>query len=177
MKDLNDEYLLSRLKDGDTYALGVLYKRYASHVYCFAKNIFSNEDKAADITQSIFLKLWTKKSSIPNVNNLKAYLFKMTRNAIFDSLDRKRESQLEDSHTKTIMSNLQTEIESREVLTIVRLKIMSMPVQRKKIFLMSRFRGLSHKEIASTLNLSEKSVEYHITKANEELKPILNLWK
>ena len=45
-----------------------------------------------------------------------------------------------------------------------------MPEQTRKVFLFSRRENLSNREIAQTMQLSVKSVEFHITKALRELK-------
>ena len=45
-----------------------------------------------------------------------------------------------------------------------------LPERTREIFIMSRIQNLPHKEIAEKLNISYKSVEFHITKALRELR-------
>jgi RNA polymerase sigma-70 factor (ECF subfamily) len=51
--------------------------------------------------------------------------------------------------------------------------IYQLPDKTQTVFKMSRFEEKSHKEIAVTLDLSEKSVEYHITQALKFLRVYL----
>jgi RNA polymerase sigma-70 factor (ECF subfamily) len=53
---------------------------------------------------------------------------------------------------------------------IVNKAIGELPPQTREIFIKSRYREKSHKEIAEELNLSTKAVEYHITKALKTLR-------
>jgi RNA polymerase sigma-70 factor (ECF subfamily) len=48
--------------------------------------------------------------------------------------------------------------------------IETLPDRRREIYLLSRKEGLSHKEIAVKLDISEKTVEYHITQSLSEIK-------
>lgn len=50
-----------------------------------------------------------------------------------------------------------------------------MPAMRRKIFKMSRFNGMSYKEIAAELSLSVKTVENHISRAIKQLQEILSV--
>jgi RNA polymerase sigma-70 factor (ECF subfamily) len=64
-----------------------------------------------------------------------------------------------------------------DVEHIIMTTIESLPEQCRKVIMMSRFNGLSHREIAMKLGISIKGVEFHITRAlkslREELKDYL----
>jgi RNA polymerase sigma factor (sigma-70 family) len=50
-----------------------------------------------------------------------------------------------------------------------------MPAMRRKIFELSRFGGMSYKEIAVELSLSVKTVEHHISRALKQLQHIISI--
>ena len=59
---------------------------------------------------------------------------------------------------------------SEEIEQIIENTINNLPKRTGQIFRMSRFEHLSHREIAKKLDLTTKSVEYHITKTLNELR-------
>ena len=60
-----------------------------------------------------------------------------------------------------------------EMLLVVRLTLEKMPERRRLIFELSRFKGLSYKEIAEKLNVSIRTVEHQVYLALIELKKVL----
>lgn len=65
---------------------------------------------------------------------------------------------------------------AQEKELIIRLAVCQMPEQRRRIFEMSRYMGLDNQTIATTLNLSKKTVENHLTLALKTLRSILAVW-
>lgn len=124
--------------------------------------------------QDVFFKLWRQQDRLDESQNIKAYIFKIAVNLIYDQL-RKRKldklvsepdsmgaSDLDDTTWNTLRFNeLQTQIDTL---------IAQLPEQRKLIFTMSRIEGLSHDEIAQKLGLSVRTVENQIYRALAFLK-------
>ena len=63
-------------------------------------------------------------------------------------------------------------MDDAELLDLVNVAVSNMPEKRKQIFTLSRARGMKNAEIAELLGVSEKTVEYHIGKALEELRKL-----
>ena len=61
----------------------------------------------------------------------------------------------------------------KEMLMIIQLTLEKMPKRRRLIFELSRFRGLSHKEIADKLDVSIRTIEHQVYLALIELKKVL----
>jgi len=59
-----------------------------------------------------------------------------------------------------------------KLLNLVNLAVCKMTEKRKRIFLLSRVKGLKNQEIAEQLGVSIKTVEYHIARALEELRKL-----
>lgn len=62
---------------------------------------------------------------------------------------------------------------SQEIKSIVMKTLNQLPEQTKKVFIMNRFENKSGKEIAQTLGISVKGVDYHMNKALKELRAAL----
>ncbi|MDE7407164.1 MAG: RNA polymerase sigma-70 factor [Muribaculaceae bacterium] len=177
--ELTDEQLLDRMRAGDTGALGVLYMRYSARVREFALRFSGDEKEAEDITHNVFCHLWERRDALKGVDSLKAYLFKMTRNDIF-SLFRHRKVEREyqtgcDADVHRLECDEFSRITTAELLEMVNLAIERMPELRRRIFMMSRYDNMTYAEIATTLDISAKTVQYHIGQALAELRKLINV--
>ena len=65
--------------------MDILYLRYASKVRDFAFRLLKDRTDAEDVTHDIFLKIWEQRRGLGAVLSFRGYLFRMTRNAIFNA--------------------------------------------------------------------------------------------
>lgn len=72
--------------------------------------------------------------------------------------------------------SIEDEIDYAELEKLLNKEIDTLPEQRRKVFLMSRQKGLSNGEIAETLGISKRTVETHISLALTALRKALPLY-
>ena len=70
----------------------------------------------------------------------------------------------------TLQACVPEDIFSKDVEEIITKTLKILPSQTRRIFVLSRFQHKGNKEIAQILNLSEKSIEYHISKTLKALR-------
>lgn len=179
--DKTDQELLQELIQGNSKAFDAIYMRYVPHVEAFACCMLKDMSEAEDLAHDLFLKLWENKGSLQNVRSLRNYLFRMTKNAIFDLFDHKAvDARFRKISGKMDIRELVTEdiaakIDLQDLLLLVNLAIEKMPSQRQRVFRMSRFDGIPQQEIARELGISQKTVEYHIHEALTELRKLIQI--
>ena len=148
----------------------------------FAKLLTKSEEDAEDIAQNIFLKLWTRPELWQDQETMTGYLYTVTRNEIFNLFKHQKvEQEYEDKVLKAQLlgelcdedSSLLENLYYKEVLMLIRMTLSQLPDRRRRIFEMSRFEGLSHKEIADKLQIPLRTVEDHIYKTLTELRKVL----
>lgn len=158
-----------------------LYTKNYKKAFLFTKSYVHDESVAEDIVAESFIKIWEKLkeeeidysdylllSILKNkaLNYLKHEEIKIdTINSLTDIS--KRELQLSIS---TLQACVPEEIFSNDVREIITKTLNVLPQQTRRIFNLSRFQYKGNKEIAQILNLSEKSIEYHISKALKVLR-------
>lgn len=84
------DQLLAAVKARESNALQRLYDRFGQQVYSLAYAVAQNREAAEEITQDVFLKLWTKVENYEPNTNFRAWLLRMTRNQAIDHLRRER---------------------------------------------------------------------------------------
>ena len=175
---MDDSLCLRELSEGSYEAFDTLYMRYSPIVEQFALSLLKRKEEADDITQNIFLKIWENRSSMSGVHSFRAYLFKMVRNAVYDTFSRRKPtSGLQDSmELGDILrsEDMEGKISAKDLNMLMDMAVENMPEQRRRVFRMSRRDGLSHKEISMQLGISTKTVEYHMSKALAELRKIIS---
>lgn len=164
-------------KDSDS-TFDALYVKYSPQVREFAFHLLKNETEAEDVTHDVFLRLWEQRQSIKDIVSMNGYLFRMTKNAVLNIFKRRNVDlrfRNERIYKKENTVELESQVTTDELLQLIELEISNMPEQRRKIFIMSRFENMSHAEIAEKLDISLKTVQYHISTALSELRKLLNV--
>lgn len=154
-------FILNELQNGNVRAFDVIFNEYYNSLSRFSFSFVKDQSKAEGIVQEVFIKLWEKRSSLVNIDNLFSYLMTMVRNQSIDHL-RKEKSQMkvyknittEESVNTTEEQISRNEFEEKLLLTIYKL-----PERCRIAFEMSRFDGCSNKEIAQKMQISIKGVE------------------
>jgi RNA polymerase sigma-70 factor (ECF subfamily) len=140
-------------------------------------------NQAEDIVQDVYVKVWQSFDELKQVENFKSYLFKAVKNSSLNYLrDRKAKQkftiQSEGIHTTFEKSpeECQTDEETRNKIHSA---INKLPEHWKEAFILSKYDNLKYHEIASALNISQKTVEKYISKSlqflRQELKDLLLL--
>lgn len=160
----SDELILQGLRQGDCKAFDELYMRYAPRVEAFACCMLKSRSEAEDLAHDIFLKIWENRRSIGHIRSLGNYLFRMTKNAVFDRFEHKsvqvryeRQCLAADDF---LSDDVAAKIASEDLLMIVELAVERMPEQRQRVFRLSRYERLSHQEIARELGITTKPSRY-----------------
>ncbi|UBM59924.1 sigma-70 family RNA polymerase sigma factor [Marinilongibacter aquaticus] len=177
LNELEDVELASLLRKGSTAAFEAIYLRYWEKLYAFIFRNLESREESEEILQDIMLSLWSNKSSA-EINNLGVYLFIAARNQINKFI--RREINQRKYREFQIMSRLEEvvpidrHLEEAEFKAQLEKVLASMPEKTAQIFKMSKIENFPVREIAKEMDLSEKAIEYHITKS---MKIIRNTFK
>lgn len=174
--------LLRLLQKGDEKAFEYLFHHYYNQIYTFVLNTLFNKTFAEDIAQSVFISLWEKREMIDPEANIAPLLYTIARNHVYRQTEqlllkyRYEQYQQENMYEST---DIEEDVNSRFLENILSGFIEKLPSERRRIFLMSRKENLSNKEIASRLDISEKTVETQIRRSliflKEKMKYYINI--
>jgi RNA polymerase sigma-70 factor, ECF subfamily len=92
MSNLIDSYLLFRLKTKrDPEAFARIYDRYVEAIYRFAILKLPSEEDAQDVTSEAFMRTWAHINDRKPIDNVRAFLYQVTRNLIADRYRQKEQ--------------------------------------------------------------------------------------
>ncbi len=172
--NFSDSELAQKIRNSEKAAFQELFERYAPRIYQFSVSYLKNNPDAEELVQEVFLKIWEKRETLDQSKNIKAYIFKIAVNAIYDFIRKKNieavfadfaRANFERTTDITWHSVIFEEMTTRLTRLIARL-----PEQQRNVFYLSKDEGLSNDEIAEKLNLSKRTVENHLYRAVSFLK-------
>ena len=174
---------MEKLKEGDTFAFEVLFYKYRSKIKGFATRLVPTQIDPDEIVQEVFVKIWLKKESIDPEKNFQSYLFSIAKNLVLDHLKSAVNRKLyfvEEHFQQDLIAEKDAEIQfSADTEERMLSLIQQIPERRREIFCLSRFDGLSYKQIAKRLNITENTVDSQIrnslTFLRKEFRKIVTL--
>lgn len=172
----SDKFLMTELQKGSEAAFDCLFRKYYKSQCVNAKSYVYDLDKAQSLVQDCFMKLWTNRKSLKNVNNLPAYLSFMVRNRCIDYIRKtKSEKILYDKiEQQEEESNADISLLKREFNDKLMKSILLLPKRSKLAFEYSRFENLTYREIGDKMNISGKAVEALLGRALRILRKDFN---
>ena len=168
----DNEKTIRLLKADDGLFFEKVYKHYFAALYAFATRYLDGEE-AKEVVQDVMLWLWENRASLIPEMSLKSLLFTMVKNRCLNRVrhEKKKSRTLEAIREKyePIFDDPDFYLES-ELFTLFNDVLKRLPESYREAFEMSRFDGMTHKEIADLLNVSRQTVNYRLSKALEILR-------
>ncbi|SHM95608.1 RNA polymerase sigma-70 factor [Chitinophaga sp. CF418] len=153
---------------------GQLFEANREKVYRLAFKLTSDRQRAEEITQQCFIKLWENMHKVQEGQDVFPLLFVFTKHIVIDEtrrLYRERQSLSQLSSGQISSENKDEEsLLRKEFKQQVHKLIEQMPEQRRNIYLLSRDKGKSYKEIADQLSLSPATVRNHLNLALQYIR-------
>lgn len=168
----------------NTEVLNTLFKAHYDELCRYAFSILKDQDLSEDIVQQLFIKLWEKRHSLGEIDNIRSYLFRSTFNMSLNEQKKmqrmpKNDEDLVLNNSSQSSDNSSNLLLSNELRERIDSAMMALPEKCREVFHLSRSEQLSYKEISEEMNISIKTVENQIGKAlrivREELKDYLPL--
>lgn len=174
----SDNQLMKEVREGSQAAFEALFYRYHEKLYYFAMRYFNSKEDAEGIVQEIFLKVWTNRENLDERKSFNAFLHTMAKNAIFNINRKYKYETVYQNYARQMLSHVHTksldDVIYADLLKHLNEILDELPPKRRKIYELSRIEGLSYKEIAEKMNISEKTVETHIRLSLKTIKEALS---
>ncbi len=139
----------------------------------FASQMTKDEEQARDVIQDVFLKLWQKKESLEEIENMEAFAMRMTRNRCLDLYRTKRLIPTEDEKlqlSREESKNLQQEIELSETAYIIKKLISQLPDLQRTIMHLRDIEQYEYEEIAKITDQNINTIRVNLSRARKKVR-------
>ena len=166
----------------DVQNFNKLYIEYNERLIRFAYGYVKDRAVAEDFVMEGFITYWENRHDLALNTNPPAYILTVIKNKCLNHLQhlqtRCKVTEELKNHSEWVLQTKINTLEacdpdylfSGEIKSIIDNTLQQLPKKTQHIFLMSRAEGLSYSVIGKKMNLSQKSIEYHISKALEQLR-------
>lgn len=170
---------LSAFKEGKKEAFELIYRKYVGKTYNYLYAFTNDADLAKDLAQNTFIKLWESRERLSEDKNVEGYIFIIARNLLFKEIRSRNvknryEALIKEDWEEASDQEIEEVLSRREVEEKILELLVELPEARRKIFMMRWSKGLSNKEIAKELSISEKTVSTQIHRTLGFLKTKLS---
>ena len=177
MKEVNvvKERTVRHFVAGSPVAFRSIYDAYKDKVFTYCLKFTKYAPDAEEVVQQSFIRLWEYRHRIDSNRPLGPYIYKIVRNCAFDYLKEvARTAQLKDDIRSAMpVMHYEEGIQAADYEKLAEEAINTLPEKRQIIFRMSYDDGMSHQEIADTLELSVHTVKSQLVKATKALKMLM----
>lgn len=164
----SDTDLSAALSRGDEGAFAQIYERFWLPLHRMAYQKTGSKETAEELVQDLFLRLWQRRESL-SIDNLPRYLFAALKFSIIDWIESKavheRFVAYSQAFSEVTSNDAEGELALQDLTKTVDLALITLPEKTQDVFRLSRYGQLTIPEIAARLGLSDKAVEYHLTRA------------
>jgi len=169
---LSDEKtLILGLQKGNIPAFERIFSLYHKRIYNFCLRLYQSSDDAEETVQKIFVALWEQRVQVDENKPLASYLYTIARYMVYQDFRQQvyKKAAFDYFILNSIDLNESTkdEVLYNELLSFLESVIEKLPERQRKIFKLSRFSGLTYRQIAVNMNITENTVDTQIRRALE----------
>jgi len=135
-----------------------------------AKSILRDADVAQDAVQDLILKLWEKKHSLGDVENIQSFTMRSMRNLCLDIIRQQHEETELPAETEYSELNPHQQTEQKDMVLRIKKMIDNLPELQRTIIRMRDVEGMELKEIAYITDLTENAVTVNLSRARQKIR-------
>jgi RNA polymerase sigma-70 factor (ECF subfamily) len=166
--------LLRQISEGNSSCFEKMYKQYFKKCYSIALYFVQSTSSAEDVLSEVFLTLWDKRRNLKNVKDWDSYLFITVKNHAISFLEKNHQNNLIPITQITIEIpenelNPEERLLKKDMEENIQQAIRQLPEKTKIVYYMAKEEHMSYKQISEVLDISERTVNTHMTTAIRKL--------
>ncbi len=161
------------MSEGTLIDFTLLFNRFKKPLFNYACKITGSEVLSEDICQNVFIKLYHNLNNIRNSEAIEFWIFTTCRNEIFDHFRKKKkriEESIESNDKRISTESLYDDFEKKELIELIEEELKGMDSSQSEVYYLKEYSGLSYREIAGIMGITEDLVRSRIFKVRQKLK-------
>ena len=175
-----DMLWMEKIKKGDQEAFRMLIETHQSRITGTVAKMLGDDTDSEDIAQQVFIRVWNSAARYQPTAKFTTWLFKITRNLVFNELRRRKRHPVSPLENKEDDRSFQmpdpnspspaTSMVDSELQAAIQRAIDSLPEAQRMAIILRRYEELSYEEIAEVLKLSVPAVKSILFRARADLR-------
>ena len=172
-----------RIAKDDETAFTQLFLHFGKRLTQFAFSLVRSKEIAEELVEDVFVKIWAKRQSINNIENITVYLYVSVKNKSLNTLSQRAKELIAapfdylDSTIDAFAPDPYDLMITAEMLGRMQEAIDSLPPRCKMIFKLIREDGLRYKEVAEILSISVNTIDAQMAIAVKKICTALQIDK
>jgi len=175
---LDDIPLFKKIQTGNKESFDILFKKYFTPLCRYTVQFVKDYSIAEELVQDVFISLWNQREEIKISKSIASYLFTSARYRSYTHFrketSRKENEKIFCEGLENDESAVNDEKDFYEIAVVINKAIEELPDKCKEIFVLSREKNLTYKQISEELNISVKTVENQMGIAFKKLRSSLS---
>jgi RNA polymerase sigma-70 factor (ECF subfamily) len=184
-----ENFSLEALRAGDRVEFSRLVEAYSGKLYRLALKMLGNQQDAEDILQETFIKAFRHLNSFDGRSNLSTWLYRIATNEALMKLRKKKPDTVSIDEPVETMEGEQEplqivdwcclpedELMSTEARANLDRSVQKLPESLRAVFVLRDIEGLSTRETAEVLDISEAAVKTRLSRARFQLRELLSAY-
>ena len=155
-------------------------------LFRLAKSMLRNTEAAQDAVQDLSMKLWEKRNSLDEVENVPAFTMRAMRNLCLDTIRKQGDEDELPAEFEFVAPNPHQKAEQKDLAGRVRDMIDNLPELQRTIIRMRDVEGMEISEIAYITAIKENAVTVNLSRARQKIREKIlyeqkyveeNIWK
>ncbi|GGN04841.1 RNA polymerase sigma-70 factor [Dyadobacter beijingensis] len=174
MDVLDETVLLKDLALGNSEAFNEVYRHYHGEISRYIFKFVKSTEHTEDLCQEIFLKVWEKRETLPNLQSFRAYLYTVSKNRVLDFL---RHAAIERTAREEIIraslahaTHVEEALQNEEYQHYLQKILHQLSPRDQEVFRLCREMEHSYDEAAEVLGISRNAIKKHMVKAVKFIK-------
>lgn len=174
MLDTEVKYLLNDIALNSSRAsFKRLYLFYYGKLFSLAKSLVKQDELAEEITNDVFMNLWGRRSTLTEINNFTWYCYTSVKNKSLTCLSKTKLKSVSIDELNADIADTgvtgEDKLVCEDLTKLINTTLSKLSDQCRLVFKLVKEDGLKYREVADLLDISIKTVEYHMGNALKTL--------
>ncbi len=170
----DERELIEALQRGEELAFVALYNRYKNQVYGFCLKMLLDEERAADVMQDTFLRVYENRDRLMKAGSFRSWLFTIARNQCLNVIRREKrqvdlEPEMKREQSVKVSRMPGAALEKSEQVELVNHFLAQLKPDYREVIILREYQNLSYKEIAAVTRSTLSAVKSRLFKARRKL--------
>lgn len=181
-KGIDEKAMLTSLAKGSRLAFTQVFNLYYTSVFTYARKYLRSNEEAEEATQDVFVRIWTKREYLADVDNFSTYLFSIKKHIMARRLKNLvLNTYLDDEQAFELSSdrNADDEIRTSQVVAAYNHALNTLPPHQLRVYKMVKEQEMTYEQVGTELKISTNTVKFHMKEAfrllRQRLKPFAPL--